>query len=144
MKSHTNGRGGFTLIELIVVIVIAGTLSSVAVVRYRDLRSATRQAVTKESLAAMRSAIVLYQTAQAVQTGTPRWPTYAQFRTPGTVLVGKLPPNPYQATNRAPDSVINGNSFPKGRTRGNRGGWVYKQSTGEIWANTTTSRSNTW
>ena len=144
MRSKRSGGGGFTLVELIVVIVIAGTLSSVAIVRYRDMRDATRQAATKQSLAEMRSAIVLFQVAQAVQTGTARWPTYAEYRTSGTVLMGRLPRNPYQLTNRAPDSVINGNTLPRGRTRGTRGGWVYKQSTGETWANTTTSRSNTW
>jgi len=53
-----------------------------------------------------------------------------------------IPPNPYQGSSSAPDSVVTG--VTKGTTVGTRGGWAYKPSTGEIWPNTNTVGENNW
>jgi MSHA pilin protein MshA len=59
---------GFTIIELVVVIVILGILAAVAFPRFQDLSGDARQAVVNGAAAALKSAAVIsYAKAQGVQ-----------------------------------------------------------------------------
>ena len=55
-----NGRRGFTLIELIVVMSIIATLLTIAVPRYFKSLQRSREAVLRQDLAVMRDAIDKY------------------------------------------------------------------------------------
>jgi len=127
---------GFTLIEVIIIIVTLGLLATVAVVKYQDLSDEAKASACDSALAQMRSAISIYYSDRAVKTGYAQWPELDSMRMAGVVMQFSIPPNPFQADDKAPDSIVEG--VTPGVTVGDRGGWAYKPSTGEIWANTST------
>ena len=126
---------GFTLIELVIIIVILGILAAVAIPKYQDLSGEAREAAARSSLGSIRSAITIFYANQAVQTVTPDWPSLAELRTAGTVMAQSIPPNPFQTEANVPDSIVDGTGQVKGTVIGN-GGWVYNENSGEIWLNT--------
>jgi len=141
LSMHRNEKG-FTLIELVIIIVILGILAAVAIPKYQDMSAQAREAAARGSLGNIRSAITIYYANQAVTTGVATWPTLSQVETPNTVLAQSMPRNPYQTTANAPDSVVTG--VTKGVIVGTRGGWVYNVATGEIWMNTSSVGENNW
>jgi len=58
LKPRKNEKG-FTLVELVLVIVVLGILAAVAIPRFLDLQSSAQQARNKGALAAFRGAITL-------------------------------------------------------------------------------------
>lgn len=140
--SKLSSQRGFTLIELVIIIVILGILAAVAIPKYQDITGEAKEASARAALGSLRSGITIYYANQAVTTGTATWPTVAQVATPGTVMAQSIPPNPYQVEANAPDSIVTG--VTKGTTVGVRGGWAYNESTGEIWPNTSVAGENNW
>ena len=134
---------GFTLIELVIIIVILGILAAVAIPKYQDLSGEAREAAARSSLGSIRSAITIFYANQAVQTGNADWPSLAELRTAGTVMAQSIPPNPFQTEANVPDSIVDGTGQVKGTVIGN-GGWVYNENSGEIWLNTDGSAENEW
>lgn len=137
-----HNQRGFTLIELVIIIVILGILAAVAIPKYQDLSGEAQEASARSSLGSLRSAVTIFYANQAVQTGNATWPTAAELRTPGTVMAQAIPENPYQAS--VPDSVIDATGQPKGTVIGNDGGWCYNPNTGEIWLNSSETGENEW
>jgi len=135
-----NNQKGFTLIELVIIIVILGVLAAVAIPKYQDLTSEAKEASTRGALGGLRSAITIYYANEAVKTGTAAWPVIDSLRTSGVVMMQNIPANPYQAN--AADSIVTGAT--KGTIVGTRGGWAYLASTGEIWPNTNVDGENSW
>lgn len=58
LKPRKNEKG-FTLVELVLVIVVLGILAAVAIPRFLDLQGSAQQARNKGALAALRGAITL-------------------------------------------------------------------------------------
>ncbi len=130
-------QGGFTLIELVIVIVVLGILATVAMPTYSDMSIDAKSTACRTSLMNMRSAISVWNS-KSITTGAGNvYPPIDTLRKVGSVLVGQIPPNPFQLKTNAPDSVVTG--VTKGVIVGTRGGWAYKASTGELWANTGTT-----
>lgn len=140
---QVRSQTGFTLIELVIIIVVLGILAGVAIPKYQDITSEAKEASTRASLGGLRSGITIYYANQAVTTGIAAWPTLADLETYDVVMAQGVPPNPYVHVDSAADSIVVG--VTKGVVvAGGRGGWAYNATTGEIWPNDSTAGSNNW
>jgi len=59
MKKHVRNEEGFTLIEIIAVLVILGILAAVAVPKFVDLQKSAQDKAIEGALAAVKSQVVL-------------------------------------------------------------------------------------
>ena len=95
--------GGFTLIELIMVIVILGILAAIAIPKLFDFSGDAKRATALGVLGAVRTAVALYFSKNALPPPTggnrPWWPNFTQLTSadsgPGVVMESKMADNPF-------------------------------------------------
>ncbi len=115
-----SSESGFTLIELVIVIVILGILAAVAIPKYEDMREQARVATLKGQLGAIRSAIAI-QYARNALNGSATFPTLN-----GTIFAdGNVPKEP----------ILNSSAVKTTAGVDNAGGWQYIAATGIAKAN---------
>ena len=121
-------RAGFSLIELVVVVLILGILAAVAAPRMFDTAGNARQSGTKQSLSVIRDAIELYKS----QNGSfPPAATMATALKP--FLKGPFPAVQIGANQNA--NVVVSTQNPIASAEAGGAGWAYNQTTGEIVVN---------
>ncbi len=140
--SRISNKRGFTLVELVIIIVVLGILAAVAIPKYQDLTGQAKDAAGRATLGSLRSGVSIFYANAAITTGTASWPTLSELGTVNTVMATSIPKNPYQVNANAPDSIVTG--VTRGTVVGTRGGWAYKPTTGEVWLNTSTTGENLW
>ena len=111
---------GFTLIELVIVIVILGILAAVAIPKYEDMQEQARTATLKGQLGSIRSAV-------AIQYGRNALAGSATF----PVLNGSI----FADGNVPKEPVMNSNAVKITAGVDNAGGWQYNSTTGLVKAN---------
>jgi len=117
---RTKSESGFTLIELVIVIVILGILAAVAIPKYEDMREQARVATIKGQLGSIRSAIAI-QYARNALNGSATFPTLD-----GTIFAdGRVPKEP----------INNVNAVKTTAGVDNTGGWQYTAATGIVKVN---------
>lgn len=94
MKSWSRTNGGFTLVELIAVMVVLAILAGVAAPRFFSYGDQAKTAAVEGSLGGIRASIAQYYAVQAME-GSARYPTHAELTTVGEVMQESLPKNPY-------------------------------------------------
>lgn len=148
MDRRISFRHGFTLIELIAVIVVLAILAGVALPKYFDISAQAKVSATKGVLGGVRAGAANFYANSAI-IGTPAYPTFVELTTLGVVMQEPLPENPYNGDNtvrNADGTWVTGTppTQPVVTTGGE--GWAYDETNGKFWANSSTGSiaENLW
>lgn len=138
-------RGGFTLIEVLIVVVIMAVLAATIIPQFTNSAKDARESSVKFNLHSMRGMIEMYKThhmggvpsgannleqltkatdqSGVVGTAGPSFPY-------GPYLQNDLPTNPFTNSNKV--TLFTGTGAPTA-SGASDAGWVYRPSTGELW-----------
>lgn len=140
MKQRKLSHRGFTLIELIAVIVVLAILAGVALPKYFDYSVKAKESAARGTLGGMRAGIANFHANSAIN-GLAAYPTYAQFNTLGVVMQEALPNNPYNIANTVRDA--DGTWLATPPISGAQG-WAYDATSGKVWPNSNTIGEKDW
>ena len=143
MERNISVRAGFTLIELMAVVLILAILAGVALPKFFNYQTQAREASCKGTLGGVRAGIANFYANKAI-TSTARYPTLDEL-TDGTVMQESIPENPYNDTNDV-DTTSSVNALS--RNISGTAGWLYYNASAGgsavFYANTTDVGENTF
>ena len=123
---NTNKKNGFTLIELVIIMVILGVLAAVAVPRLGSTIDSSEASAEEAVIGSLRSALEVYAMDQVVSNSSKSYPS-----DPFDALDSKSE-NELKATSWSVSLITNGANINHSRNDGSIQSWVYAKSTGSI------------
>lgn len=131
-------RGGFTLVEVLVVVIVLSVLALVVVPEFSNATTSTKDATLKANLRAMRSQIALFKIEH-----NDSYPSFATFvnemtlaskadKTTAAIGTSGYPYGPY--VRAIPTNPFNDLNTLKATLDGTTG-WTYNETTGAFNAN---------
>jgi len=106
MKRNSALRAGFTLIELMAVVLILAILAGVALPRFFDYQDRAREAACKGALGGVRSGIANWYANEAIENSLAKYPLIADLTKIGEVMQEAIPDNPYAGSFTNPAGVL--------------------------------------
>lgn len=157
-------ESGFTLIEILMVILLVAILAGIAIPQFIDFQTEARNAATQASVGALRTAISNQKAQMIIRCAASpsSWPPAANINannitnanTPCTAaqvpasqvafMASGIPSNPWGAVGTATTVTDctggdctqgNGNGCDGNAYDATHGGWCYNPASGAIWAN---------
>jgi general secretion pathway protein G len=129
-KGNHIRRRGFTLIELVVVILILGIIGAIAAPRMFNTMATARTNAARESVQLLREAIEMYRTQDSNNAYPPDASSLALKLQP--YLKGSFPASPLTNQNA---TVAASTDSPLVYIPGNTAGWLYNSTTGDFGLN---------
>jgi general secretion pathway protein G len=141
-------KSGFTLVEILIVVVILGILAAIVIPQFTDASTDAKTAALKTDLQTMRSAIELYKIQHTDALPGAGTGTFSDSMTGYTTLAGatcastasgalgpylqKIPTNAFDNSSTVTEGVA---------TPGSGAGWYFNTSTGAFNANDSTAHA---
>ncbi|MGH7241906.1 MAG: pilin [Phycisphaerales bacterium] len=124
-------RKGFTLVEILIVVVILGILAAIVVPQYSTATASAKATATVDQLVKLRQAVSIYY-----YQNNSRFPTVtAGDGTWGELMTGgffKYSPTNLHVSGANGGVITIGTGPDSAKT--NSYGWIYNPATGDVWA----------
>jgi general secretion pathway protein G len=135
MKTRNNRRRGFTLIELVVVVLILGIIGAVAAPKMLNTMATAKTNSAKQNVQIIRAAIEMYKSQDPNNAYPPANAATPLATSLAPYLKGPFPASPLTNNN---STVTDSSANPLVYVSANTAGWLYNSTTGDFGLNDAT------